>query len=280
MKTSAVLITYNEEQNLSVTLQKLTWCDEIIVVDSGSTDDTLLVAKQFGCTIFKRPFDGYGTQKRFAVAQAKNDWVLCIDADELLSDGLVKEIKEEMKNPTADAYLMPMNLVFMGKEFKYGKESGRHFMRLFNKTKGNFNTNTVHEKIELDGTTKKLKNLIYHYSYTSFLQYFDKFNKYSTYGAQEGFKKGKTRGMMAVIAAVPLNFLKYYLVEKNFLNGISGFNWSVLNAFYHFAKYIKLRELYSVQNITRTVPNKPKYSIDGLQHEAGVMQILTVTGIS
>jgi len=244
---SAVIITYNEAHNLKKSLPKLHWCNEIIIVDSGSQDDTIEVCKQFGCKIFYRKFEGYGMQKRFAVKQAKNDWVICLDADEILSNELVDEIMTEMLKPKADGYLIPMNFFFMGKEFKHGKESWRFFMRLFNKNKGNFNIDKVHEKIELDGNTQKLKNLIYHHSYTSYTQYFEKFNKYSSFGAEAGFQKRKTRSVAMVICAIPLNFLKYYFLERNFLNGIKGFYWSVLNAFYHFVKYIKLREMYSNQ---------------------------------
>jgi glycosyltransferase involved in cell wall biosynthesis len=246
-KVSAVLITYNEENNLPQCLPKLTWCDEIIVVDSGSTDNTVKLCRAFGCKVYHKVFRGYGDQKRYAVAQASNDWVLCLDADEILSNNLVEEIQTEMRNPTADGYLMPMSLVFMNREFKYGKESWRYFMRLFNKTKGGFNDSKVHEKIELQGTTKKLKNLIHHYSYRSFSQYFDKFNKYSCFGAEMAYTKGKRRSVAAIVMAVPLNFMKYYFLQKNFMNGMHGFNWSVLNSFYHFAKYIKLKEHYSNQ---------------------------------
>ncbi|HVT84994.1 MAG TPA: glycosyltransferase family 2 protein [Chitinophagaceae bacterium] len=240
---SAVIITLNEEHNLINSLPKLTWCDEIIIVDSGSNDRTLDICKDFGCKIFYRKFDGYGTQKQYAVSKAKNDWVLCLDADEVMSDALVEEIKKEMQAPQADGYFIPMTFVFLGKKFRHGKEGWRYFMRLFNKRSGNFNDYKVHEKIELKGNAKKLNNNIYHYSYHSLFQYFEKFNRYSSYGALMAFQRGKRKSLFAIITAVPLNFFKYYFLELNFLNGLSGFYWSALNAFYHFAKYIKIREL-------------------------------------
>jgi len=247
VNVSAVIITHNEAVNIRRTLGQLWWCNEIIVVDSFSTDNTVEVCRQYGCKVFQKAFEGYGAQKQYAVSLAKNDWVLCIDADEVLTDSLVDEIRKEMVQPTAQGYLIPMRFVFMGKQFKFGKESWRYFMRLFNKQNGNFNYRKVHEKIELDGNTKKLKNNILHYSYRDVSQYFDKFNRYSSYGAEMSYEKGKKRSLALVVVAIPLNFIKYYFIERNFMNGISGFYWSVFNAFYHFVKYIKLRELYHQQ---------------------------------
>jgi glycosyltransferase involved in cell wall biosynthesis len=244
---SAVIITYNEAVNIRRTLGQLWWCNEIIVVDSFSTDTTVDICRQYGCKVYQRSFDGYGAQKQYAVSLAQNDWVLCIDADEVLTDKLVDEMRKEMLQPAADGYLVPMRFVFMGKEFRFGKESWRHFLRLFNKQTGNFNYRKVHEKIELNGSTKKLTNNILHYSYRDISQYFDKFNRYSSYGAEMSYEKGKKRSLALIVCAVPLNFLKYYFIELNFLNGLSGFYWSVFNAFYHFVKYIKTREMYQQQ---------------------------------
>ena len=116
---SAVIITRNESRNIRRTLSRLYWCDEIVILDSYSTDDTVEICREFGCRVFSRAFDGYGTQKRHAVALAKNDWILCIDADEVLSEELVREITGEMNGgPRCDAYSLPMNLVFLGREFR------------------------------------------------------------------------------------------------------------------------------------------------------------------
>jgi glycosyltransferase involved in cell wall biosynthesis len=234
------------------------------VVDSGSTDNTINICEKYGCKVFHRQFDGYGRQKQYAVSLAKNKWVLCLDADEVLTEALVNEIKEIMENPVADGYLIPMTFVFMGKKFRYGKEAWRYFLRLFNKEAGTFDDKKVHEKIILNGSQVKLKNNILHYSYRSISHYFNKFNKYSSYGAELAWHEGKKRSMAAVIFAVPFNFFKYYIIELNFLNGVSGFYWATFNAFYHFVKYIKIRELYEKMEEQKTSGMKHLPDIDRL----------------
>lgn len=245
-KVSAVIITYNEEKNLRRTLDALYWCDEIIIIDSHSTDNTVAIAKEYGCNVYSRAFDGYGSQKRFAVSKAGNDWVLCIDADEVLAEELVEEIQDALSRDTVDCagFSMPMNLVFLDKEFKYGKESGRHYLRLFNRKKGGFTEDKVHERIQVYGQVVKLGQTIKHYSYTSLQQCLEKCNRYSSYSAEMAFNKGKKKSVLAVVFGFPYNFLKYYFLERNFLNGIQGFYWSVFASYYHFVKYVKLRELH------------------------------------
>jgi len=246
IKVSAVIITYNESRNIRRTLSKLHWCDEIVIVDSFSTDDTLDICREFGCSIFVKTFEGYGAQKKFAVSRASNDWILCIDADEVLSDDLCKEIMMTIsKNPSCAGYQVPMNLVFLGREFRYGKESQRYFLRLFNRQSGSFNQALVHEKLELDGKTGRLREKMLHYSYASLRQWNEKCDRYSSLSAREAVKRGKKKSILAVLSALPYYFFRYYFIDRNFLNGLEGFYWSILSAQYHFLKYVKIRELHA-----------------------------------
>lgn len=244
-KVSAVIITYNEEANIRRTLKQLHWCDEIVIVDSYSTDNTVAICREFDCHIHFKEFEGYGSQKRFAVSKASNDWVLCIDADEVLSNELVEEITQ-IPSEVAEAhsgFSFRMNLVFLGKEFRYGKESGRYFMRLFNKQQGGFTNDKVHEAIKVNGPVMKLNHIILHYSYTSLHQCLEKNNRYSTYSAEMAFSKGKDKPMAVILLGLPFNFIKYYFLERNILNGVKGFYWSVFSTYYHFSKHVKLKEL-------------------------------------
>lgn len=243
-KVSAVIITCNESKNIRRTLSKLHWCDEIVIVDSYSKDDTVAVCKEFGCRIYFKTFESYGAQKKYAISKAKNDWVLSIDADEVLSDALILEIMAAFNSdPTCNGYELPMNLVFLNKEFRYGKESQRYFLRLFNRRSGNFNEGLVHEKVELKGKIGRMENKILHYSYISIQQWHEKCGRYTSFSARQAVSKGRTRSVFAVLSALPFYFVRYYFINRNFLNGIQGFYWSVLSAYYHFLKYVKIREL-------------------------------------
>jgi glycosyltransferase involved in cell wall biosynthesis len=246
-KISCVIITFNEEANIRRCIEALTWCNEIIVLDSGSTDHTLEICKDFHCKIHYKDFNGFGEQKRFAVSLAENDWVLNIDADEVVSDALKKEIISEMSKsvPEYAGYYLLRSLYFLGRRFKYWRESKEFYLRLFNKNHGNFSEDKVHEKILVDGKTKSLKGELLHYSYTSLHQYFEKFNNYTTKASEELFEKGKKKNLILTIFSFPAYFLKNYLLNGNFLNGIQGFLWALFSSFYPIVKYAKLWVLWN-----------------------------------
>lgn len=243
-KVSAVIITYNEERIIAETLSRLWWCHEIIIVDSESSDRTVEICREHGCKIYSQKINGFGTQKLFGVSKASNNWILCIDADELLSDALVVEIQEELgKKPLPSAFEIPLNLVFMNKIFKHGKEASSFKIRLFNKQDGNWNGALVHESVEINGSIKKLKNKIFHYSYHSYSQFLKKIDLYSDLNAKKLAGKSRKKNKLIIILALPFNFCKYYFLDRNCLNGFQGFSWAVLNSLYHFIKYLKVEEL-------------------------------------
>jgi glycosyltransferase involved in cell wall biosynthesis len=244
VKVSAVIITFNEESLIERTLNQLWWCDEIIIIDSFSTDKTTDICEEFGCSVFSRAFNGFGEQKAFGVSKAKNDWVLCIDADEVLTESLIDEIRNALKNDEKTvAYSIPRNLVFMKRVFRHGKETSSEVIRLFNKNKGSWDGSIVHEKVDVNGPVKNLKHKILHYSYHDYHQFLSKINLYSTLGAQKLFERGAKKSRMLTVLAIPFNFVRYYFIDRNFLNGYQGFSWAILNTCYHFVKYLKLEEL-------------------------------------
>ena len=243
MRISAVIIAKNEADNLQLSLPRLSWCDEIIVIDDNSTDPTADIAQSFGAKVYQRTFDGFGTQKRYGVSMAKNDWILNIDADEVLSDELINELKNLNSDNSCHAYNIPIRHVFLGKIFMHGKESAYQHLRLFNKNFGNFDEATVHEKVKVSGSVLSLKNVILHHSYKNLSHYFTKFNHYTDTGAKKLKDKGKRRSLIACVLGFPVYFIKHYFIYGNYLNGWQGFVWSYLNAWYHTVKYLKLYAL-------------------------------------
>jgi glycosyltransferase involved in cell wall biosynthesis len=249
-KLSAVMITFNEELRIKKTLQSLAWCDEIIVVDSGSTDKTIEICKEFkNCKTFNHTFSGYGEQKRVAVEYSSNDWVLSVDGDEVVTMELKTEI-QNILNKEHIAYsnfYIPITLVFLGKVFKYGNESKKLHLRLFNKKNGNFNDAKLHEKLDVSGASLKLTGALLHNSYKNIHHYFEKFNSYTDTGAKIMVKNKRKVSRAVIMIKFPFAFFKIYILNLNFLNGYEGYIWSMFSAFYKIAKYAKFDELISNQ---------------------------------
>lgn len=257
-KLSATIIVKNEADNLKKLLPELHWCDEVVIVDDFSTDETMEVCRQFNCKIFQRKLDHFGLQKQFAVAQATYDWVFSIDADELLSDELVSQMKEVLKNPNNDlgGYSMIRRHEFMGRVFRHSAESRTAYLRLFNRSRANFNSAKVHEIVETSFDVKLLEGYLIHHSFRDLGHYFEKSNMYSTLSAQAAFTAGKRKNMAGVLFLSPFLFLKTYLVDRNCAEGLPGLLWALFQNWYRIVKYAKLQELYYVKGKRRTLTAK------------------------
>lgn len=249
-KLSAVVITFNEQKRIGVTLDALSFCDEIVVVDSGSTDRTREICTGRGCRFLERPFDGFGMQKRFAVEQARNDWVLNVDADEVVSDALRTEIPAIMRDRTdrVFGYRVHTPLVFMGRVMSVAG-TDMH-VRLFNRHAGTFTSDAVHERVQITGPVRDLAGPLLHYSYENLADYLGKFNRFTSTAAQEMYNRGKRGGRMQAWVRFPLTFLTVYLFRRHIMFGLPGLVWSLLSALYPVVKYAKLTELC-------TTPEKP-----------------------
>ncbi len=245
VKISAVLITLNEAQIIERSLDALSWCDEILVVDSGSTDETTALCTSRGCRVLQHPFQGYGQQKRYAVSKATHDWILAIDADEVVTVELREEIVAALDNGNCDyaGFYLLRTLVFLGREFTHGSECKRPILRLFNRKHGNFSDVPVHEGVQLRGSTKTLRGVLLHYSYRNVAHYLSKFNTYTTLAAKQLNDRGRTTHPMIIVLRLPIRFLHYYFLKGNFLNGFPGLVWSLLSGFYPLVKYLKLYEM-------------------------------------
>ena len=168
-KISAIIITYNEESRIRFALESVQWCDEIIVIDSNSTDKTVEICKDYSnCNVYIQPFLGYRAQKKYAVEKASNDWILSIDSDEMVTAALRDEILVTLsKSDSFNAgFYVPITLIFMKRIFRFGCENKQFHLRLFNRNKGTFNTLNLHESVKVCGPVAKLKHEILHISYT------------------------------------------------------------------------------------------------------------------
>ncbi len=249
-KVSAVIITYNSAETIDATLKALSWCNEIIVVDSGSTDNTKEICSEYTDKFFYHQFEGYGPQKQYASSLSENDWILSIDSDEVLSEGLQKELKTIFSQDSIhySGFKIPITFVFMGKVFKYGQESHGSCLRVFNRRSGGFDNALVHEKIHLEGKVKTLKNPAYHYSHRDIAHYLSKLNSYTSYSAETACRRNKTCSKILIILKLPATFFIKYFIRLNILNGFEGFVWSVNSSYYSFIKHLKFYEKIYIKN--------------------------------
>jgi glycosyltransferase involved in cell wall biosynthesis len=248
-KISVVIITFNEEKNLSRCLDSVKEiADEIIIVDSYSTDKTQEIAQKYNTTFIQREFKGYGDQKNFALDQASNDYVLSLDADEVLSPKLIETIKNE--DLTLDGYLLNRITNYVGHWVKHCGWYPDRKIRLINKNKGRWTNDLIHEYIKVDSPNiKLLKGDLLHYSYNSISDHITQTNKFTTISAKSAFKKGKWSNTFKILTRPAWQFFRDYIIKLGFLDGRTGFTICKINALSTFLKYSKIKELQMGKSI-------------------------------
>jgi len=223
-KFTAIIPTKNESLNIVAALKSVSFADEIIVIDSHSTDDTIEKAKQFNpdAVILQREFDDFSSQKNFAINQAKNNWILLLDADERINESLKNEIKITLSNPKNDAYWMYRKNHFMGKVINFCGLQNDKVIRLFNKQFCSYK-GSVHEEIVCSSNNYGfLKNKLEHYSYTSWEKFIEKQKQYSMLQAQELKKQGKKSTFFHLTLKPIVRFIKHFIIQLGFLDGYRG----------------------------------------------------------
>ena len=242
-KLSVVIITHEEEENIVRCLDSVkTLADEVVVVDSNSRDRTVEISKNYGCRVFIHDFEGYGKQKQFAVDQASNDWILSLDADEVVTEELKTEITNllKAKNNAFAGYRIPFSFCYLGKILKHTRADQ---LRLFNRNKGRFTTVPVHEGIVTEGAIGRVKGKIIHYSYRDISHHLQKINTYTSQAAVKNNQDHKSYSKCWVAFKFPISFFIYYFLRLGFLDGYPGFLWSFFAAFYGSLKIAKTIEM-------------------------------------
>ena len=242
---SAVLITFNTGDQLAPCLRSLSFCDEIVVVDSGSDDATRDVARRHGARVVEEAWRGFGPQKRYAASLARNDWVLCVDADEEVSTELAAEIAATLSHPRDIAYRMPRSNRFMGRYLRHGEGFPDWSLRLFDRRHAQWSDDVVHEKVVTAGSIGRLSEqaVLMHHSAESLATYLDKQNRYTSLQAEALYRVGERANVWRLLLSPALRFVKFYLVRLGFLDGLPGLVHIAIGCFNSFAKYAKLRAL-------------------------------------
>jgi glycosyltransferase involved in cell wall biosynthesis len=243
-RLSVILITKNEEKNLPRALKSVAWADEIVVVDSCSVDRTVAIAGEHGAHVHQIAWQGFGLAKQTAVGHATGDWLLSIDADEEVTSELGHEIRSVIEqNGDVSGYYIPRRTNFLGRWIYHCGWYPDPVLRLFRRSAGKFDDALVHERVLLDGKTGQLKSELLHYSYPDLELYFEKFNRYTTLGAEKAWRDGKRATWVHIVVKPPFAFLKHFVSKRGFLDGLEGFILSALSATSVMVKYAKLRQL-------------------------------------
>lgn len=259
LKISACVTAGNEEDKIAACLASLMWCDEIIVVDSYSTDKTLEISKQFTSQVFQHPWEGYIAQKNYIRSLANHPWILFVDADEVVSDELRAEIEAEFaKGASAIAgYNFPRMVHYLGKWIRHGEWYPDTKLRLFLKDRGHSAGQEPHDRVVVDGPTKTLRAPLHHFTYDDVADHINTLNRFSSITANEKFAQGQKFRWLDLTFRPAWRFIKSYIIKRGFLDGRQGFIIALMTAYGVFIKYAKLMELWIQHNQPPAPPAAP-----------------------
>lgn len=248
---AVLILTKNEEKNIEACIKSASFADEIVVVDSGSTDATQVKAEALGARFVVHSMDeeGFAGQRNFALSQTRAKWVFFLDADERITDEVKAKIQQIVTEDQAAAYRVERKNVIMGKMMHHGGHRPDYVARFYPRTGIKWH-GRVHEGIDTDLAIKDLPNCIYHYTYTTWQQYFAKTNHYTSLSAQSMFARRKKISSISVLSHAFFAFIKSYILKQGFRDGYLGLVMSILAAVAAMMKYLKLQNLYRLENET------------------------------
>lgn len=239
----AVLITRNAAAVIEACLDSLAFADEIVVVDSASTDATAEIAARKGARVVQKEWLGFGRQKQFAVEQASHDWVLCLDADERVSPQLAASIRSALAAPVSPVYRMARRNRFLGRWLSHGEGYPDWSPRLFNRMNARWSDDLVHEKVLFAVTPGTLGGDLMHDSADDLTTYLERQNRYTTLAARQAFEQGRSAGVLHMLFSPVVRFIKFYLMRLGFLDGLAGLLHISIGCMNSYMKYAKLIEL-------------------------------------
>jgi glycosyltransferase involved in cell wall biosynthesis len=244
MKISATIITLNEERNIARAIESLRCCDEIVVLDSGSTDRTIELAQKLGARVVEDEWRGYANQKNRVAARATHDWVLSIDADEALSEALEGEIWHLKKSgPAYDAYTLPRLAQYLGRWILHSGWYPDRKVRLYDRRKAEWVGDYVHESVKVRGRVGHLEGNLLHFTCDSLSEHLRTMDRYTTLAAEEIVSRKEKVSFPRLIVEPPWTFLKTYFLQQGFLDGTEGLSIAYMAALYTFLKYVKARNM-------------------------------------
>jgi len=245
-KLTVTVITRNESANIDAALASVAWADEIVVVDSESTDDTAAIARRHTERVETRPWPGYSAQKNYAASRASHDWILSLDADERVTPALAAEITALLATePPHRGYRVPRLSRYLGRWIRGTDWYPDYQLRLYDRRAGEWNGRPVHESVRLaSGAPGQLTQDLQHHPYRDISDHLATIDRYTTLAAEQMVADGRTPSIAGVALHPPFAFLRNYLLRGGILNGSAGFVVSALNSYYVFLKLAKARELH------------------------------------
>ena len=243
-KITAVVTCYNIQDRIRRCLESLRWVDELLVVDSYSTDQTCEIAKEYADEVLEHEFENYGAQQRWAVPQAKNEWVLVVDSDEWVYPELAREIQSILqKGPTYNGYKVRRSNVFMGKTIRYCGWQRDTVVRFFHRDRHTYPDMQVHSDVRVEGPLGVLEGYLGHESYRDMEDYFERFVRFSRWGAMNAVEMGKRATLRRIFLHPIGRFIRMYFLQRGFLDGKAGLVLCMLASASVLAKYTRLWEL-------------------------------------
>jgi glycosyltransferase involved in cell wall biosynthesis len=243
MPLSVTIITRNAASQLEGCLASVAFAEEVLVVDSGSTDRTVELAARSGARVIAKEWLGFGPQKQFAVESAEHDWVLCLDADESLSEALRESIIAELKAPRGFVYAMPRRNRFLGRWLRHGEGYPDWSVRLFHRKHARWGDETVHEKVVTVQPVLRLRGDLLHDSAETLEKYLEKQNRYTSLQAEALHASGRRATLLQLVFSPSLRFVKFYVLRLGFLDGVAGLVHIAIGCMNTFNKYAKLKAL-------------------------------------